>query len=58
VEESTGLQRSGQTDPEEGTFSLALVTNWKLTSLQMQKLEESTGQTVNGLLFLMGNVLW
>jgi hypothetical protein len=35
VEETTGLQQSAQTDPEEGTFNLALVTNWKLTSLCM-----------------------
>jgi hypothetical protein len=35
VEESTGLQWSTQADLEAGTFSLALVTNWKLTSQRM-----------------------
>jgi hypothetical protein len=35
-EESTGLQRSTQTDPEEGPFSwFALVTNQKLTGQRM-----------------------
>jgi hypothetical protein len=35
VEESTGFPWSPLSDPEEGTFSLALVTNQKLTRLHM-----------------------
>jgi hypothetical protein len=42
-----GLQRSSQTDPEEGTFSLALFTNQKLTSLWMAEAWGVNWQTVD-----------